>query len=149
MEIIPGVGVAAAKIGDTRAAVEARVGRPLHGPRDARAVYDTKPHLVITYAPEDTVELVELGYARDDRHQVFVDGVALTYRFIDDVVQDLARKGYTCTASDIGYDFHAGFAIFSMGSLSARDLDPDSDEDDERDVVEGVSIAPYSYFCEG
>lgn len=146
VEIVPERGVASARIGESRAEVEARVGRPVHGPGDTKAVYDTVPQLVISYAPGDAVELVEIGYSGGGQEEVFLDGVQLTYRFLDDVVADLAAKGYTGTSSDIGFDFHAGFAIFSMGSLWARELDPDADEDDERAVVEGVAVAPYAYF---
>ncbi|WP_212816894.1 hypothetical protein [Polymorphospora rubra] len=101
------------------------------------------PMLVVTY-DGDVVELVEVGCGVDEH--VFLDGVQLTYRFMDEVMADLAAKGHLATASDIGFDFQAGFSIFSMASLSARDLDPNSPEDDGRHIVEGVSIAPYSYF---
>ncbi|MFC6023340.1 hypothetical protein ACFP2T_45200 [Plantactinospora solaniradicis] len=149
MDIIPGVGVATARIGETRAEVEARIGSPVHGPGGAKAVYDTTPGLVISYTPEDTVELVEIAYSGDGAEEVFFDGVQLTFRFLDDVVADLTAKGYTSTPSDIGYEFHAGFAVWSMDSRSAVDLDPEADEDDERSVSEGVSVAPYAYFTEG
>ncbi|WP_432840785.1 hypothetical protein [Dactylosporangium sp. CA-092794] len=35
-----------------------------------------------------------------------------------------------------------------MGSRWALDLDPDADEDDPRQICEGVSVAPYDYFRE-
>jgi hypothetical protein len=150
MEIIAGVGVEAVRIGDVRGEVERRLGRPVHA-RDGsralarRAVYDaTDPMLVVTYDREDVVELVEVSYGLDD--QVFFEGVQLTYRFMDEVIADLAANGHLSTPSDIGFDVPAGFAIFSMASLSARDLDPAAPEEDSRRVVEGVSIAPYSYF---
>lgn len=53
------------------------------------------------------------------------------------------------TPYDIGYVFDAGFAIWSMHSRWALDLDPEADEDDERAVSEGVSVAPYAYFGQG
>ena len=87
-------------------------------------MYDTDPKLVLTYTEDDTVELVEIAYSGDGGEEVFFDGVQLTYRFIDDVVADLAVKGYRGEPSDIGYRFRPGFAIFSMGSRSAQDLDP-------------------------
>ncbi|MEO3809488.1 hypothetical protein ABGB17_10860 [Sphaerisporangium sp. B11E5] len=148
MEIIPGRGVALAKIGETRADVEERVGEPAHGPGRARAVYPTTPALVVHYDRDDTVELVELGYGGRGGGEVFFDGVQLTFRFLDDVVADLAAKGYTSVPSDIGFHFHAGFSVWSMHSLWALDLDPDAGEDDERAVSEGVSVAPFSYFSE-
>ncbi|MCF2533393.1 hypothetical protein [Yinghuangia soli] len=156
MDIIPEVGVASVKLGDKRADVERRTGDPVHGPGRQRAVYRTTPSLVVHYHPDGTVELVELGYSgpgrgRGPQDEVWFDGVQLTYRFLDEVVAELHAKGYTSTESGIGHNFHAGFAVWSMGSLSAAELDPDNyteseDDEDWRDVAEGVSVAPYSYF---
>jgi hypothetical protein len=63
------------------------------------------------------------------------------------VVAELTAKGYTSIPSDIGFEFHAGFAVWSMGSRTARDLDPDAAEDDERAVAEGVTVAPYALLA--
>ncbi|MEV4813100.1 hypothetical protein [Micromonospora avicenniae] len=146
MEILPEVGVEAVKIGDLRDEVERRLGPPARPGSHPKAVYDSvDPMLVVTY-DDNVVELVEVSYGVND--QLFFDGVQLTYRFMDEVVADLTAKGHLATPSDIGYDFQAGFAIFSMASLSARDLDPDASENDWRHIVEGVSIAPYSYFTD-
>ncbi|MFD7878640.1 hypothetical protein ACFV5G_31885 [Streptomyces sp. NPDC059766] len=148
MEIIPGRGVALARIGDHRSQVEDRIGPPHHGPGGERAVYDTSPMLVITYAADSTVELVEISYSGEGGDaEAQLDGIQLTYRFLDDVVSDLHARGYASTPSDIGHDFHAGFSVWSMHSRWARDLDPEAGEDDERAVAEGVSVAPYTYFC--
>ncbi|PWU47885.1 hypothetical protein DLJ47_29490 [Micromonospora sp. S4605] len=147
MEIIPGVGVEAVKIGDPRWVVEQRLGPPVHAGIHTRAVYNSvDPTLVVTYDQDGAVELVEVGYGEHD--QVFFDGVQLTYRFMDEVMADLAAKGHLGTPSDIGFDLQAGFAIFSMASLSAHELDPDAPDDDPRRIVEGVGIAPYSYFTD-
>ncbi|WP_117208110.1 hypothetical protein [Allorhizocola rhizosphaerae] len=146
MEILPGEGVASAKVGHSRDEVEHRLGAPIHPGRSRRAVYDTVPQLVLTYTEDDTVEIVELGYCGNGGEEVFFDDVQLTYRFLDDVVADLAAKGYRYEPIDIGYRFEPGFAIWSMGSRWARDLDPDATEDDPRRVCEGVSVAPYDYF---
>jgi hypothetical protein len=148
MEILPGEGVSAAKVGEHRAVVEARVGPPVHPGNLSKAVYETSPLLVITYTEDDTVEVVEVAYAGDGGEEVFFDGVQLTYRFMDDVVADLAARGHAHEPIDIGHRFAPGFAIFSMGSRHAQDLDPDAADDDEREVVEGVSVAPYEYFDE-
>ncbi|WP_432968553.1 hypothetical protein [Dactylosporangium sp. CA-233914] len=148
MEILPGEGVAAAKVGQRRDDVEARIGAPVHPRRSSKAVYNTTPMLVISYYDDDTVELVEIGYSGDGGEEVFFDGVQLTYRFMDDVVADLAARGHAYEPTDIGYRFAPGFAIFSMGSRWALDLDPNASEDDPRRIVEGVSVAPYEYFDE-
>ncbi|MEV0644604.1 hypothetical protein AB0I28_05025 [Phytomonospora sp. NPDC050363] len=148
MEITPERGVELVSLGDRRADVEKRVGPPAHGPGSAPGVYETTPLLTVHYLPDDTVELVEIGYSGDGGEEVEFDGVRLTYRFLDDVVADLNDRGYTCTPSDIGFDFHAGFSVWSMHSLWARDLDPGAPEDDDRAICEGVSVAPYKYFAE-
>lgn len=89
---------------------------------------------------------MEIAYSGDGGEEVFFDGVQLTYRFLDDVVADLAARGYDYEPIDIGYRVGPGFAVWSMGSRWARDLDPDAAEDDPRRVCEGVSVAPYDYF---
>ncbi|SFY42846.1 hypothetical protein OH786_31850 [Streptomyces atratus] len=148
MEIIPGRGVELVMIGDHRTGVEERVGPPSLGPAaDRPAVYATTPTLVITYAPDDTVELVEIGYSgQGGEAEASYDGIQLTHRLIDDVVAELHAKGYTSKPFDIGYDFHAGFSVWSMRVLEAREVDRTAEEDDPRCVVEGVSVAPYGYF---
>ncbi|MEU1620324.1 hypothetical protein ABZ479_23825 [Streptomyces sp. NPDC005722] len=150
MEIVPGRGVGLVEIGEHRSRVEERIGLPHHGPGGERAVYRTSPMLVVTYAADDTVELVEISYCGEGGEaEATLDGVQLTYRFLDDVVSELHARGYTSTPSDIGHDFHAGFAVWSMHSLWAGDLDPAAGEDDERAIAEGVSVAPYAYFRRG
>jgi hypothetical protein len=146
VEILPGVGVDAVKIGEQRATVEGRLGKPAPPGRGSKAVYESDPMLVVTYDADDAVELVEAGYGGAE---VFFGGIQLTHRFMDDVLADLARLGHAGTPFDIGYVFEPGFAIFSMASLSAQDLDPTAAEDDERDIVEGVAIAPRAYFDYG
>ncbi|HWS33334.1 MAG TPA: hypothetical protein VN408_11385 [Actinoplanes sp.] len=145
MEIEPGQGVMLAKVGESRDVVESRVGPPVHPGRQSRAVYDTEPLLVITYAEDDTVELVEIANGGDE---VFYDGVQLTFRFVDDVVAELAGRGLRAEPFDIGFAFEPGFAIFSMSSLPASELDPGAPDDDPRRIVEGVSVAPFDYFRE-
>jgi hypothetical protein len=147
---MPGVGVDAVKIGDHREEVERRLGSPVHPGRDRNAVYASDPTLVITYDRDDTVELVEAGYSgHHGGDEVFFNGVQLTYRFMEDVVADLAAMGHHGTPFDIGFVFEPGFAIFSMSSLWALDLSPNASEHDERQIVEGVSIAPRAYFDYG
>jgi hypothetical protein len=148
MEILPGEGVATAKIGESRPAVESRLGPPVHPGRESKAVYETTPMLVITYTEDDTVEVVEVAYSGAGGEEAFFDGVQLTFRFIDDVVADLAAKGHAHEPIDVGYRFAPGFAIYSMGSRTAADLDPEAAPDDPRAISEGVAVAPYDYFAE-
>jgi len=148
MEILPGEGVASAKVGERRDVVEGRIGAPINPGPQSKALYETSPMLMLTYAEDDTVEVVEVAYSGGGGEEVFFDGVQLTYRFMDDVVADLAAKGHRHEPIDIGHRFGPGFAIYSMGSRHAGELDPGADEDDPRAIVEGVSVAPYEYFDE-
>ncbi len=134
-----------ARVGESRDVVEGRIGAPVHPGRHSRAVYDTEPMLVITYTDGDTVELVEIANGGEE---VFYDGIQLTYRFMDDVVAELAGRGLRAEPFDIGFAFEPGFAIFSMSSLPAAELDPGAPDDDPRRIVEGVSVAPIEYFRE-
>ncbi|GAA1404149.1 hypothetical protein ACFQZ4_51005 [Catellatospora coxensis] len=137
----------AVKIGDRRAEVEARLGSPVSTGQYLTAVYASNPMLVVTYDRDDAVEVVEAGYSgHHGGDEIFFEGVQLTYRFMDDVVADLAAMGHLGTPYDIGFVFKTGFAIYSNSSLWALDLDPNATEDDERRVVEGVSIASRAYF---
>ncbi|MEV0489870.1 hypothetical protein [Streptomyces atratus] len=82
------------------------MGQPHHGPGGDRAVYDTSPKLMITYAADGTVELVEICHnGGSGDAEACYDGVRLTHRFLDDVVAELHAKGYTSTPSGIGHDW--------------------------------------------
>ena len=112
-----------------------------------RAFYvDLMPALVVDYDDSGVVELVEIPYAEAPDGQVTLKGIQLTYRPLDEVRSDLLALGYSGRESDIGLDFAAGFAIWSMGSLRLSDLDPSVTADDERQVVEGVSVASPVYL---
>ena len=143
MEVLPGVGVALVHIGQPRSTVEVSLGPPraVHG----RTAHYDAPVLIVDYDEDGLVELVQVPYSGVGDEATLAD-VQLTYRFMDDVLRDLTDRGYRHTSSDIGYDFEAGFALFSMSSLDARAIDPDASEDDPRGVVEGVAVAPYAYF---
>jgi hypothetical protein len=155
MEIISGVGVELAKIGETRAVVEARIGAPAHPGRSRRAVYNSDPGLSITYTEADLVEHMDVFYSgKGGGQEAFFDGVQLTFRFMDEVVADLAARGHVGVPFDIGYLYEPGFVIWSMGSLWAPEVFPDvpEPEDPEEaeypDIVEGVGVAPFEYFRE-
>ncbi|MFJ2895141.1 hypothetical protein ACIO87_09675 [Streptomyces sp. NPDC087218] len=147
MEIIPGRGAGPVMIGDHRSRVEERIGPPRDPLDRTPFVYATTPPLVITYAPDDTVELVEVGHSGEGGEaEASYEGIGLTHRLIDDVVAELHARGLTSTPCDIGHDFHAGFSVWSMRVLEAREVDPTAGADDPRCVVEGVSVAPYDYL---
>jgi len=145
VQIIPGRGIALVGIGERRAEVELSMGAP-NVERESRCFYhDLDPPLVIDYDTAGTVELVEIACSSHPGHEVTLDGIQLTHRPMDDVIRDLRSVGFQSRPSDIGYDFPAGFSIWSMHSLSLADVDPEA-SDDERPVVEGVSVAEPAYF---
>ena len=146
MEIQPGIGVNEARIGEPRTAVEARLGPPT-SQRDARVFYrHADPPLLIDYDLAGNVESVEIPYSGTPGREVTLAGIQLTYRPIEDVVEDLAAAGYSGRSSDIGYDFAEGFSVFSMSSLRLSDVDPSAADDDDRLVVEGVFVASPAYL---
>ncbi len=146
VEILPGRGVEPVRVGDRRAVVQTRLGHPARE-QDGRAFYtELSPPLVVDYGTSDVVELVEIPYTGIPGHEVTLAGIQLTYRPLDEVLLELTAAGFSSRESDIGHDFAAGFAVWSMGSLWLPDLDPSAAPDDERQVVEGVSVAAPAYF---
>ena len=145
MEIDAGRGIGGVHVGDDRSAVEELSGQPLRPLRVSCRVWNHSSS-VVTYTDTNTVELVQAAPNGVDGEQVFYCGVQLTFAVMGEVVAELKAQGSLCMLSDIGYDFEAGFAVFSMSSASVDDIDPTMMTGDERLVVEGVSVAPYDYF---
>jgi hypothetical protein len=104
--------------------------------------------LVVRFGADERVALLEFSYDGSGGAEVMLNGLVLTARLTEDVLSDLAVHGYTSVRCDIGYNFHAGFSIWSMGSIRPNDVIEGSSPDDERDVVEGVSVAPFSYWAD-
>jgi hypothetical protein len=146
VEITPGRGTELVTVGESRADLEARVGAP-DAEQDGRAFYSgMTPAMVVEYGSSDAVELVEIPFSGISEHEVTLGGIQLTYRPMDEVLQDLRTAGFSSRKSDIGHDFPEGFAIWSMGSLWLPDIDSSATPDDERQVVEGVSVGLPTYF---
>ena len=146
MKIQPGIGVDVARIGESRSAIEARLGPPTSH-RDDRVYYhEADPALFIDYDGAGNVESVEIPYSGTPGREVMLAGIQLTYRPIEDVVRDLASAGYSGKPSDIGYDYREGFSVFSMSSLQLSDIDSSAADDDERLVAEGVFVASPAYL---
>lgn len=146
MEIIPGKGLPRVRIGASRADVVAAVGEPA---KDGRVTWydEAQPPFSVHYDDRDVVEYVEVAHG-GGRGEAELDGIRLTARLLDDVLADLAAAGYEGRAVDIGWEYDAGFCVFSMSSLTLAEVDPSEPEDpeDERLVAEGVGIAPLSYW---
>ena len=147
MEITPGVGIPGVSIGDTRAAVESSLGTPAPSEEHRAFYFDREPNFSVHYSADGTVELVEVFHA-EGRNEVSLGEIQLTYRLMDDVQADLERAGLVGRPVDIGLEYDEGFTLWSMSSLTPSDVAPGTeyDADDERHVVEGVGIAPVSYW---
>lgn len=145
MKITPGLGTPSVRLGEERNVVEARLGAPTSVQPGVAFYTDLDPDLVVRYSDAGIVELIEIPYSSPG-HQVTLRGIQLTLRPIDDVIEDLRSTGYVGRPSDVGFDFSEGFAIWSMGSLAFADIDASASDEDERLVVEGVSVGAPAYF---
>lgn len=146
VEIQPGIGIELVRLGERQTDVEGRLGQP--GSRHGRRAFygDLMPALVIDYGDAGVVELVEVPYAGVPENEVTLNGTQLTYRPLAEVRSDLLALGYAGRESDIGLDFADGFAIWTMGSLCLPALDPSVGPDDQRLIVEGVTVASPAYL---
>ncbi|WP_377639113.1 hypothetical protein [Oryzobacter terrae] len=147
MEIIPGEGLPDVRVGASRADVVAEVGEPV---KDGSVAWyhEAQPPFSVHYDADDVVEYVEVANGAGRGEEAELDGIRLTSRLLDDVLDDLRGAGYTGREVDIGFEYDAGFCVFSMSSLTLAEVDPTEPEDpeDERLVAEGVGIAPVSYW---
>ena len=149
MEIIPGVGLPLAKVGQKLTDIEAVAGLADDVQLDPDRAFWHRHHPGFSahFDGEGVVELIEAYYSQGGREQVTLGGVQLTFRLMDDVVADLAAAGMHGRPMDIGFDYDEGFCVWSMGSLDPSDLTGGQyDPDDERRVVEGISVGAPDYF---
>ncbi|EAQ00469.1 2-amino-3-ketobutyrate coenzyme A ligase [Janibacter sp. HTCC2649] len=147
MQITPAVGIPEVSIGDSRSDVESRLGEPSSSEEGRAFYFDREPNFSVHYDGAGTVELIEVVHG-EGAAEAFLGEIQLTFRLMDDVVEDLEIGGFTSRPVDIGRVYDAGFCVFSMASRDPSELVDGAkfDEDDERLVVEGVSIAPASYW---
>lgn len=152
MEIVPGVGLPVAQIGQSLTDIEAVLGLADDIQADPDRAYWHRhvPAFVAHFDRDGVVELVEVYYSRRDQEQVTLGGVQLTFRLMEDVVADLKAAGMHARHMDIGVLYDEGFFLWSMSSLNPSDLTGDPyNPDDARMVVEGVGVAPADYWSGG
>ncbi len=149
-EVLPGIGTALAQVGQTLRQIEAVAGTPSIVQEHSAYWNEHKPAFVVHTDSAGRVELVELDHGESGEPQVTLRGIQLTYRVMEDVVADLEEAGFIGIEVDTGWEYEEGFCIWSTGSHRASDIDPSNtpDLDDERLVVEGVSVAPAGYWRE-
>lgn len=144
MEILPGIGVSGVELGMERAAITERLGQPMSTTEDSAIYVDGDLSLVLRFSAAGHLELIEIPCS--DGANLTMRGVPVSCRPLDDVVAEVQATGLVGRPSDVGMDFSNGVAIWSMGSLALADVDPAASPDDERLVVEGISIGTPDYF---
>lgn len=149
MEIIPGEGLPVARVGQSRAEIEAVVGAATSVEADCVSWLGHSPPFAVYLDLDDRAQLVEVYHGVNGNDQATFGGVQLTRRLLDDVLRDLARAGVAGRRTDIVAEFDEGFTLWSLLSLSPADIDPLRADDAEHDdpVVEGVAIAPLHYWA--
>ena len=147
--MIPAVGLHSGQGRPIQAAIEAVVGLADDVRLDPDSAYWHKhvPAFVAHFSATGVAELIEVYYSQGGREQATLGGIKVTFRLMDDVRTDLELAGMRGRPTDIGFEYDEGFCLWSMGSLSTSDLTGEPyDPDDERMIVEGVSMAPIAYW---
>ena len=150
MEIIPGEGLPVARVGQTRAEIEALVGPATFLKVGCVSWPEHSPPFTVYFAADGRAQLIEVYHGVNGQDQATFGGVQLTRRVMDDVLSDLAREGVSGRRTDIVADFDEGFTLWSLLSLSPADVDPARATDpaaNDHPVVEGVAIAPAHYWA--
>lgn len=142
MEIIPGVGLPIARVGQTLDEIETLAG-PATRADGHRAFWEShSPPFAVYFDARGESEVVEVSCSGECEEQVTFDGIPLVLRLMDDVEADLARHGVAGRRFDLVVDFESGFTLWSLDEISASALSPSVyDPHDRRLVVEGVAIA--------
>ena len=142
MEIIPGVGLPVAQVGQTIDEIETLVG-PATRADGHRAFWEQhSPPFAVYFDGRGESEIVEVSCSDGDTQQVTLDGIPLILRLMDDVEADLARHGLVGRRFDLVVDFDSGFTLWSLDEISAPAPTPTTADDpaDRRLVVEGVAV---------
>lgn len=150
MEIIPGEGLPVARVGQTRADIEASAGPPSSAEHRCLTWRQHAPPFAVYFDGRDVAELVEVYHGEKGQDQATFRGVQLTRRMMDDVISELAHAGVVGRRADIVAEFDEGFTLWSLLSLSPADIEPPSPTDpapDDDPVIEGVGIAPAHYWA--
>jgi len=141
VEIIPGVGLPVAKVGQTIDQIEALAG-PATRADGHRAFWERhSPPFAVYFDARGQSEVVEVSCSEADTVQVTLDGIPLILRLMDDVQTDLARRGLVGRRSGLVVDFDSGFTLWSLDEVGAHDVSRSSDPMYRRLVVEGVAVA--------
>lgn len=146
MEILPGIGLPVARVGQTLRDIVAVAGPPALVEERQAFWHAHSPPFAAYFDDDGRSEIIEVYGGGSDGEGVTIGGVQLTLRLMEDVEADLARSGLAGRRTALVIDFDDGFTLWSLGELSAGDLElgTDLDPGDQRVVVEGVAIGPFA-----
>lgn len=140
MEIIPGVGLPPARLGETLDQIAARNGSA--SARDAGTVQWRRhsPPFGVGFDGRGRAELVEVYLGDAVVHPTTVRGVQLVGRSFDDVVADLAAVGLHGHGNDFAVEFAEGFTLWTLWELSTHDVHVAPGAKLGVPLVEGVAV---------
>jgi hypothetical protein len=150
MEILPGVGLPVARLGQTLRQIEAAVGSPSAvGARSAQWSRHVPPFAVY-FDGRGLSRLLEVYAAEGSAEPVTLHGVQLTGRPMGDVVGELAGAGLQGRRRDLVADFPEGFMLWSL--LERPDTRRHRADGPRRlgtggALVEGVAIAGAGHWA--
>ena len=148
MEILPGVGLPVARLGQTRRQIEEAVGAPSAvQPRSAQWARHVPPFAVY-FDGRGLSRLVEV-FAAEEAEPVTLRGVQLTGRPMGEVVGELAHAGLRGRWRDLVADFPEGFVLWSLLERPAtrRRADGPRRLGTGGALVEGVAIATAGHWA--
>lgn len=146
MDILPGVGLPLARLGQRLPDIEAAAGpATLVEPRRARWDHH-EPPFAVYFDRVGVAELVEAYEPAGTAERLTLGGVQLTSRLMDEVEADLSRIGLIGRRAGFVVDFDDGFTLWSLGELLVGETAGDAGHaaGAEQLVVEGVSIGRFA-----
>lgn len=140
MEIIPGVGLPVARLGQTRRQIEDRVG--VATALDAATVQwqEHSPPFGVCFDGRGRAALVEVYLHDRVVPPTTVRGVQLIGRPVDHVVADLAAAGLQGHQSECVVEFAEGFMLWSLLEVTTCDIWREPGTGQDPFVVEGVAV---------
>jgi hypothetical protein len=137
VEIVPGVGLPFARLGDTLHDIEA-----VAGPAEAHGAYGAlwkthSPPFGMYFGADARCDLIEVYASEREQNDLTLGGVQLVGRLMSEVEEELSRIGRSGRRTCLTVDFDDGLTLWSLDEISPG---PGPDIGGPGVVVEGVAI---------